>query len=47
MNASRLLMTGWHRLYKMPSGNILSDVMMLERGSNNIYIGVSGGRYDE
>lgn len=40
-------MTGWHRLYKMPSGNILSGVMMLERGSNNIYIGVSGVEMDE
>lgn len=47
MNASRLLMTGWHRLYKMPSGNILSDAMMLERGSNNIYVGISGVEMDE
>lgn len=40
-------MTGWHRLYKMSSGNILSDAMMLERGSKNIYIGVSVVEMDE
>ncbi len=47
MNASRLLMTGWHRLYKMSSENILSNAMTLERGSNIIYIGVSGVEMEE